>query len=80
MRFATLYRVKEEPVKKCSGIAAVAILALASSVWAQSDPLIGTWKLNLSKSIYDPGPPPKTHRVVPHPLSRGCARQATALP
>jgi hypothetical protein len=60
MRIATLYRVKEEPVKKCSGIAAVAILALASSVWAQSDPLIGTWKLNLSKSIYDPGPPPRS--------------------
>jgi len=47
-------------VKKFSGIAAVAILALASSVWAQSDPLIGTWKLNLSKSIYDPGPPPRS--------------------
>ena len=60
MRIATLYRVKEQPVKKCSGIAAVAILALASSVWAQSDPLIGTWKLNLSKSVYDPGPPPQS--------------------
>jgi hypothetical protein len=60
MRIATLYRVKEQPVKKFSGIAAVAILALASSVWAQNDPLIGTWKLNLSKSIYDPGPPPRS--------------------
>ena len=60
MRIATLYRVKEQPMKKCSGIAAVAILALASSVWAQNDPLIGTWKLNLSKSVYDPGPPPRS--------------------
>ncbi len=47
-------------MKKCSGIAAVAILALASSVWAQNDPLIGTWKLNLSQSVYDPGPPPRS--------------------
>ncbi len=60
MRIATLYRVKEQPMKKCIGITAVAILALASSVWAQSDPLVGTWKLNLSKSIYDPGPPPQS--------------------
>ncbi len=60
MRIATLYQVKEQPMKKCIGITAVAILALASSVWAQSDPLVGTWKLNLTKSIYDPGPPPQS--------------------
>lgn len=60
MRIATIYRVKEQPMKKCIGITAVAILALASIVWAQSDPLVGTWKLNLSKSIYDPGPPPQS--------------------
>jgi len=60
MRIATLYRVKEQTMKKCSGIAAVAILALASSVWAQNDPLIGTWKLNLPKSVYDPGPSPRS--------------------
>ncbi len=60
MRIATLYGGKEQPVKKCSVIAAVAILALASSVWAQSDPFVGSWKLNLSKSIYDPGQPPQS--------------------
>lgn len=26
--------------------------------FAQSDPGIGTWKLNLAKSTYSPGPPP----------------------
>ena len=60
MRIAMFYQVKEQPIKKFSGIAAVAFLALASSVWAQSDPLIGTWKLNLSKSVYDPGPAPQS--------------------
>ncbi|MEE2822377.1 MAG: hypothetical protein VYA53_05290 [Acidobacteriota bacterium] len=47
-------------MKKYSGIIVLAILALASSVWAQSDPLVGTWKLNLSKSVYTPGPPPQS--------------------
>ena len=27
---------------------------------AQTDPSIGTWKLNLAKSIYNPGPAPKS--------------------
>ena len=37
------------------------ILIAASPVVgrAQSDPVIGRWKLNLMKSKYDPGPPPK---------------------
>jgi hypothetical protein len=34
--------------------------ALPTSGFAQSSPLIGTWKLNLSKSKYSPGPPPRS--------------------
>jgi hypothetical protein len=34
--------------------------ALPKSGFAQSSPLIGTWKLNLSKSKYSPGPPPRS--------------------
>lgn len=33
-----------------------AVLALR----AADDPLVGTWKLNLAKSKFDPGPPPKS--------------------
>jgi hypothetical protein len=33
-------------------------LGAALSGWA-ADPLIGTWKLDLSKSIFNPGPTPK---------------------
>jgi hypothetical protein len=37
------------------------VLALvAGTLWGQQDPLMGTWKLNLSKSKYDPGPPPQS--------------------
>lgn len=42
------------------GIAALLIFPLTAAAWAQNDPLIGTWKLNLSKSLYDPGPPPQS--------------------
>jgi hypothetical protein len=37
------------------------VAAIAGTVLAQnSDPQIGTWKLNLAKSKYSPGPPPKS--------------------
>jgi len=39
---------------------AVALLAAVASapLQAQANPLVGTWKLNLTKSKYDPGPAP----------------------
>jgi hypothetical protein len=49
-------------MKQSFRIAAVLILVLSFStvIMAQSDPRIGTWKLNVSKSKFDPGPPPKS--------------------
>jgi hypothetical protein len=35
-------------------------IAGAQLGFAQSSPLIGTWKLNLDKSKYNPGPPPRS--------------------
>ena len=42
-------------------LAAVAVLALTTGAAAQSknDPSIGTWKLNVAKSTFTPGPPIK---------------------
>jgi hypothetical protein len=39
---------------------AIALLAVAASstLKAQSNPLVGTWKLNVTESKYDPGPAP----------------------
>ena len=31
---------------------------------AQTDPSVGTWVLNVAKSKYDPGPPPKSSTVT----------------
>lgn len=47
-------------MKKYIGIAMLAVLPLANVAGAENDPLVGTWKLNLSKSKYDPGPPPQS--------------------
>lgn len=39
----------------------VAVMAVPFTAAAQSsDPLLGTWKQNLTKSAYDPGPAPNS--------------------
>lgn len=40
------------------------VLVLGGMALAQSNPLIGTWKVNLAKSKYDPGPPPMSETWV----------------
>jgi hypothetical protein len=51
----------------------IVMLGLLSAVFAtaapqvgltQSNPLIGTWKLNLAKSKFSPGPPPKSQTLT----------------
>ena len=39
--------------------------ALPQIGFAQSDPLVGIWQLNLAKSKYSPGPPPKSSDCIP---------------
>ena len=39
-------------------------IGLPSESFAQSDPLLGTWQLNLAKSKYSPGPPPMSQTVT----------------
>ncbi|MGB7844152.1 MAG: hypothetical protein WBL63_00930 [Candidatus Acidiferrum sp.] len=41
---------------------AIGLLAVAgsSTLFAQGSPLVGTWKLNVAKSKFDPGPAPKS--------------------
>jgi hypothetical protein len=42
-------------------VLAAGMLAVASFAIAQSaDPFVGTWKLNVAKSTYSPGPAPKS--------------------
>ena len=43
---------------------ALGSLLVAGSASAQSDPAIGTWKLNVAKSRYSPGPAPKSNVIT----------------
>jgi hypothetical protein len=49
-------------MKRVLGFVAIALLAVVGSctLRAQSNPLAGTWKLDVAKSKYDPGPAPKS--------------------
>jgi len=38
----------------------VVVLAAGSLLLAQDNPFVGTWKLNVAKSKYNPGPPPQS--------------------
>jgi hypothetical protein len=42
---------------------AVLLLISAASMWG-ADPLVGTWVLNTKKSVYKPGPAPKSQTRV----------------
>jgi hypothetical protein len=44
--------------------AAIAITAIPATADAQADPHSGTWVLNVAKSKYTPGPPPKEQTSV----------------
>jgi len=50
------------------GVAAIVVTSLvaigAQSAFAQADPLFGTWVLNVAKSKYTPGPPPKEQTTI----------------
>ena len=46
-------------------VTAVMAAALGATMAAQeADPMVGTWKLNVAKSTFVPGPPPKSGLVV----------------
>jgi hypothetical protein len=48
-----------------TAIAAAMTVAAADTLHAQTtDPFLGTWKLNVAKSKFDPGPAPKTGTAV----------------
>lgn len=38
---------------------------------AQSDPFIGTWRLNVTKSTYSPGPPPRSNTLTVEAAGQG---------
>ena len=58
--------------KMILGLTVAAFAATISSVSAQSkNPGMGTWKLNVAKSKYNPGPAPKSLTVKFEPAGQG---------
>jgi hypothetical protein len=58
--------------KMILGVAVAAFAATISGVSAQSkNPGMGTWKLNVEKSKYNPGPAPKSLTVKFEPVGQG---------
>jgi hypothetical protein len=51
--------------------ACLAVFTWLAVPYAQTDPSIGTWHLNLAKSKYDPGPGPKSNVVVIETAGKG---------
>src|SRR5215831_2955363 len=53
-------------------ILAVCLVAISPlSGFTQTDSIIGTWKLNLAKSKFSPGPPPKSQTVTFEAVGQG---------
>jgi hypothetical protein len=54
------------------GFIGIAALIVAAAAGAQTaDPVVGTWKLDVAKSTYKPGPAPKSATVVVEPAGKG---------
>ena len=49
----------------------LSLAALPQVGFAQSNPWIGTWKLNLEKSTFSPGPPPKSQTSIVEAVGQG---------
>lgn len=53
-------------------VAAVGVVVFSSVAGAQAtDPLVGTWKLDVAKSTFKPGPPPKNLTVAIDAAGKG---------
>ncbi len=51
--------------------AAICAIVLGSTTGAQTDPLVGTWKLDLAHSTYKPGPAPRGQLVTIEAAGKG---------
>ena len=51
-------------------IAALSLFVFSVAAWAADDPQTGTWKLNVAKSKFSPGPPPKSQTVTVVPSGK----------
>ena len=61
-------------MKRFAGVilGALALTAVPAAVLAQmAEPIVGTWKLDVAKSTYKPGPAPKSQTIVVEQAGKG---------
>ena len=46
------------------------LFVFSVAAWAADDPQVGIWKLNVAKSKFSPGPPPKSQTVTVTPYGK----------
>lgn len=54
------------------------LLALGMTLWP-ADPVVGTWKLNAAKSMYTPGPTPRSGTITYEETADGIKRTGELL-
>jgi hypothetical protein len=67
MRTSPKRLLAQARMRQMSLVAMVAVglvVVLGGTALAQSDSNLGTWKLNVARSKYDPGPPPMSETIV----------------
>jgi hypothetical protein len=66
---------------RVSAVLAAGILMLAVAAAAQpTDPFVGTWRLDVSKSKYSPGPTPKSTTTIYEVAGKGLKVSVTTEP
>lgn len=66
MKFMCVFSIRAPSIVSAL-IALVLVAALPPATFAQNqplDPFVGTWKVNLAKSKFSPGPPPRSRTVT----------------
>ena len=66
-------------LRACGVVAIVAGIALPQQMLGQRDPVLGTWKLNVEKSKYDPGPRPKNSTLIYEAAGQGVKVRASGV-
>jgi hypothetical protein len=56
-----------------------ALVIFSHSGFAQADPAVGTWELNVAKSKYDPGPAPKSSTLTIEAAGQGAKVTAKGI-
>ena len=79
MKLVSLSTVVARRVVISSLSALVVLAALPQPGFAQSNPVIGTWKLNLEKSKFSPGPPLESGTIKYEPAGAGIAVTTDAV-